>query len=98
MVVVESAPVGPLFARPAHPYTAGLLRSIPTLEAAGEGRERRRLATIPGIVPSLRNRPTGCRFRERCERASELCARIDPPLEPKRDGQLAACHHPVPAP
>jgi peptide/nickel transport system ATP-binding protein len=96
--VVESAAVGPLFARPAHPYTAGLLRSIPTLEAAGEGRARRRLQTLPGLVPSLRNRPSGCRFRNRCERALEVCARIDPPLEPQRDGQLAACHNPVPAP
>ncbi len=96
--VVESAPVGPLFACPAHPYTAGLLRSIPALDSAGEGGERRRLATIPGLVPSLRERPTGCRFRARCDRALEVCARVDPPLEPQRDGQLAACHNPVPAP
>jgi peptide/nickel transport system ATP-binding protein len=97
--VVEQAPVGPLFAQPAHPYTAGLLRSIPTLEAAGEGRARKRLETIPGIVPSLKHRAaTGCRFRDRCGRALEVCARVDPPLEPKRDGQLAACHNPVPAP
>ena len=91
--VVERAPVGPLFARPAHPYTAGLLRSIPRLEGG-----QQRLATIPGLVPSLRERPTGCRFRARCERALEVCARVDPPLEPKRDGQLAACHNPVPPP
>ncbi len=97
--VVEQAPVRALFSRPAHPYTAGLLRSIPALHSAvqGEG-ERPRLKTIPGMVPSLRHLPAGCRFRDRCERALEVCARVDPPLESKRDGQSAACHNPVPAP
>ncbi len=96
--VVEQAPVRALFRQPAHPYTAGLLRSIPSFhEARGEG-ERPRLKAIPGMVPSLRHLPTGCRFRERCERALEVCARVDPPLAPQRDGQLAACHNPVPAP
>ena len=96
--VVEQAAVKALFARPAHPYTAGLLRSIPSTRDAGGGGERRRLKAIPGMVPSLRNRPTGCRFRDRCERALDVCARVDPPLEQKREGQWAACHNPVPAP
>jgi peptide/nickel transport system ATP-binding protein len=96
--VVERSPVKPLFARPAHPYTAGLLRSIPSTQDVGGEGERRRLKAIPGMVPSLRNRPTGCRFRDRCERALEVCARVDPPLELKREGQWAACHNPVPAP
>jgi peptide/nickel transport system ATP-binding protein len=99
--VVERAPVRELFARPAHPYTAGLLRSIPSAQvAAGEGGAagRRRLKAIPGMVPSLGRRPSGCAFRERCERALEVCARVAPPLEPLRGGQLAACHNPVPAP
>ncbi|HEX8437041.1 ABC transporter ATP-binding protein [Archangium sp.] len=96
--VVERAPVKALFRQPAHPYTAGLLRSIPALqEAAGAG-ERPRLKTIPGMVPSLRRLPGGCRFRDRCDRALDLCARVEPPLELKRDGQEAACHNPVPAP
>ncbi|RKG83844.1 ABC transporter ATP-binding protein [Corallococcus terminator] len=98
--IVEQAPVRELFARPAHPYTAGLLRSIPSLHDAGaavEG-EKRRLKAIPGMVPSLGALPSGCAFRDRCDRASELCARVTPALEPKRGGQWAACHHPVPAP
>ena len=57
-----------------------------------------RLQAIPGMVPSLRKLPSGCAFRDRCDRALEVCARVTPPLEPKRDGQLAACHNPVPAP
>jgi peptide/nickel transport system ATP-binding protein len=96
--VVEQAPVRALFSRPAHPYTAGLLRSIPSLQEVQSGAERPRLKTIPGMVPSLRRLPVGCRFRDRCERALEVCARVDPPLELKRDGQLAACHNPVPVP
>ncbi len=92
--VVEQAAVQALFARPAHPYTAGLLRSIPSLGAAGE---RRRLPAIPGMVPSLRALPSGCRFRDRCDRAIARCASEDPRLELHRDGQLAACHNPVPA-
>ncbi|MCP3145314.1 ABC transporter ATP-binding protein [Pyxidicoccus xibeiensis] len=99
--VVERAPVRELFSRPAHPYTAGLLRSIPSLQLAmGEGGDspHRRLRAIPGMVPSLRKLPSGCAFRDRCDRALEVCARVTPPLEPKRDGQLAACHNPVPAP
>ena len=96
--VVEQAPVRALFRQPAHPYTAGLLRSIPSFQDVQGGAERKRLKTIPGMVPSLRNLPAGCRFRDRCDRALEICARVDPPLEPKRDGQSAACHNPVPPP
>jgi len=92
--VVERAPVRDLFRRPAHPYTAGLLRSIPRLEA---GRAQK-LWAIPGSVPALGAWPSGCRFRDRCDRATEICAQVDPPLEVKRSGQLAACHHPVEAP
>jgi peptide/nickel transport system ATP-binding protein len=96
--IVERAQVGGLFSAPAHPYTAGLLRSIPSLDAAptNGNRASRRLAAIPGAVPDPRRLPSGCRFRDRCERAIEICAKIDPPLEPKREGQLAACHNPVP--
>ncbi|KFE66424.1 ABC transporter ATP-binding protein [Hyalangium minutum] len=96
--VVEQASVRTLFRQPAHPYTAGLLRSIPSFHAVQSGEGRERLKTIPGMVPSLRRLPTGCRFRDRCERALEVCARVDPPLEAKRDGQSAACHNPVPVP
>jgi len=95
--IVERAPVKALFARPAHPYTAGLLRSIPSLEKVGGANgANRRLAAIPGAVPDPRRLPSGCRFRDRCNRAIEICSRVDPPLEVKREGQLAACHNPVP--
>ncbi|MBU8896587.1 ABC transporter ATP-binding protein [Corallococcus sp. M34] len=97
--VVEYAPVRELFAHPAHPYTAGLLRSIPSWDAARGGSAegaRPRLRAIPGMVPSLRQLPTGCAFRERCERAVDRCAQVAPALEVKRGAQLAACHHPVP--
>ncbi|MBM7115597.1 ABC transporter ATP-binding protein [Archangium primigenium] len=96
--VVERAPVRPLFRQPAHPYTAGLLRSIPSLQGDAAPGQRPRLKTIPGMVPSLGQWPGGCRFRDRCERALDVCARVEPVLESKRDGQEAACHNPVPAP
>ncbi len=97
--VVERAPVRNIFKCPAHPYTAGLLRSVPSFETvAAEGAARERLRTIPGMVPSLRALPQGCRFRDRCDRATDVCARVEPVLEQKRDGQFAACHNPVPMP
>ena len=94
--IVEKAPVDKLFAAPAHPYTLGLLESIPSIEAVEQGSGR--LDAIPGAVPSLRSLPTGCRFRDRCSRAIDVCASVDPPLELKRPGQWAACHNPVPPP
>ncbi|MBZ4414158.1 ABC transporter ATP-binding protein [Myxococcus faecalis] len=99
--VVEHAPVRELFAHPAHPYTAGLLRSLPALGGeldANARAPRMRLRAIPGMVPALGRLPSGCAFRERCERATEECARVMPVLELKRGSQRAACHHPVPAP
>src|SRR6185503_15329447 len=75
--VVERARVSALFDHPAHPYTSGLLRSMPGRQVHGE---RNRLWAIPGTVPSLSELPSGCRFRDRCDRATELCAKADPPL------------------
>jgi peptide/nickel transport system ATP-binding protein len=85
--VVERAAVGTIFRQPLHPYTRGLLRSVPK---PGEGRARR-LEAIPGVVPDLFNLPTGCRFRDRCAIAIDSCATIDPPLTEHGKGQLAAC-------
>jgi peptide/nickel transport system ATP-binding protein len=93
--VVERAGVRALFSAPAHPYTAGLLRSIPSLDSALSFSSRR-LAAIPGTVPDPRHLPTGCPFRDRCERAIAVCAEVDPPLAPTRDAQMVACHNPVP--
>jgi peptide/nickel transport system ATP-binding protein len=94
--IVERASVKALFSAPVHPYTAGLMRSIPALEDGAVGAGPRRLAAIPGAVPDPRHLPSGCRFRDRCDRAIDICAKVDPPLEEKRHGQLAACHNPIP--
>jgi oligopeptide/dipeptide ABC transporter ATP-binding protein len=84
--IVEQAPVGELFARPLHPYTQALLRSMPTL-----GMRRERLETIPGQVPSLTALPSGCAFRDRCPRRIEDCADVVPPLEEHGAGHRVAC-------
>jgi len=89
---VEEAPADELFDRPGHPYTEGLLGSIPHL--GGAGRNRARLNEIKGLVPSLFNLPPGCSFAPRCAKATEKCRTISPPLEPHRPGHLIACWHP----
>jgi peptide/nickel transport system ATP-binding protein len=88
----EEAPVGPLFRRPLHPYTKGLLNSVPRLGATLAG-ERAPLAEIPGTVPSLREMITGCPFEARCTFATELCRREMPQFEEKEPGHFAACFH-----
>ena len=88
--VVESAPVRDLFARPMHPYTRGLLDSIPRPERAIAGAQRRRLPTIEGIVPDMRSLPPGCRFADRCAMRIDACAR-EPPLEAVAPGRTARC-------
>jgi peptide/nickel transport system ATP-binding protein len=90
---VEEAPVGELFARPLHPYTHGLMASIPRLDLLrGEGDVRkRRLEEIPGIVPALTNLPPGCPFAPRCPHAVDLCRREFPSYEEKQPGHWAAC-------
>jgi len=91
---VEEAPVGELFARPLHPYTHGLMASIPRLElmrGGSSGETKRRLEEIKGIVPALTNLPPGCSFAPRCQFAIEKCRREFPPYEEKRPGHWAAC-------
>ncbi|MCC7271373.1 MAG: ABC transporter ATP-binding protein [Alphaproteobacteria bacterium] len=91
---VEEATVDDLFDRPAHPYTVGLMGSIPQLgSSVEEGAARRRLAEIPGIVPSLRAMPSGCAFAPRCPLATERCRAEMPPLEERRPGHRSACWH-----
>ena len=87
--VVEEADVGELFAHPRHPYTQGLIRSIPRVDAAAHGRER--LAQIPGSVPSLLNPPTGCRFAARCSFAIDACRNAEPPLRQVTHNHKVAC-------
>ena len=88
---VEEAPVGDLFRRPQHPYTLGLLASMPRLGATLGRAEPPRLAEIPGTVPSLRDPIVGCAFSPRCAYATERCSREAPPLEAKTAAHLAAC-------
>jgi peptide/nickel transport system ATP-binding protein len=88
---VEEAPVRELFRRPRHPYTLGLLASVPRLGATLGRAEAPRLAEIPGTVPSLREPIIGCAFAPRCAYATERCRREAPPLEAKAPGHVAAC-------
>jgi len=85
--IVEYAPVDVIFSRPMHPYTRGLLRSIPKIGAA----KARRLEAIPGVVPDLLQLPSGCHFRDRCARAISRCTAIDPVLEELHRAHWAAC-------
>jgi peptide/nickel transport system ATP-binding protein len=88
---VEEAPVRELFRRPRHPYTLGLLASVPRLGATHGRADAPRLAEIPGVVPSLREPIVGCAFAPRCTYATERCRREAPPLEAKAPAHLAAC-------
>ena len=90
---VEEARVDELFAHPLHPYTRGLMASVPRvalMRGAGE-RAHGRLAEIPGMVPSLAELPAGCVFAPRCAFAQERCRREYPPYEEKRPARWAAC-------
>jgi peptide/nickel transport system ATP-binding protein/oligopeptide transport system ATP-binding protein len=84
--IVESADVNDLFADPQHPYTIGLLGSIPRIDI-----DRERLATIEGMVPSPNNQPAGCRFAPRCPFADRRCRQQPPPLRDIAPGHQVAC-------
>ncbi len=88
---VEEAPVAELFASPRHPYTRGLLDSIPKLGAASAGGGATRLSEIAGTVPSLAEPIVGCAFAPRCAYATVRCQSECPPLEEKVPGHRAAC-------
>jgi peptide/nickel transport system ATP-binding protein len=89
---VEEAGVGELFAQPLHPYTRGLLASIPRLPVLrGAGGGAARLQEIPGRVPALANLPPGCVFAPRCALAEDRCRREYPSYEEKRPGHWTAC-------
>lgn len=88
--IVELGSVQEIFKSPKHPYTKGLLFSIPHFES---GHRLKQLNTIPGMVPSLMNLPRGCRFNERCEKARGLCFEQNPSLSSEM--HQVACHDPV---
>jgi peptide/nickel transport system ATP-binding protein len=87
--VAEEGTVDEIFTRPHHPYTWGLLGSLPRIDADVE-----RLVQIQGQPPSLLNPPKGCRFHPRCPYVLEICRSVEPVLEPVSDEQqhLQACH------
>ncbi|APX95351.1 ABC transporter ATP-binding protein [Natronorubrum daqingense] len=94
---VERAPVEELYYEPKHPYTVGLMASIPRI-----GDEREELTTIPGAMPDLIDVPTGCRFHPRCPYAEDVCMKREPPLmdtdeevvadDTENTGHVASCH------
>ncbi|MDW4497173.1 ABC transporter ATP-binding protein [Sulfitobacter sp. D35] len=88
--VVERGPTRELIEAPAHPYTRGLIDSIPDTTARHE-----RLRQIPGSVPDIRNLPKGCNFFDRCPRAQARCAETEPELTRRHGSIRAACHFPL---
>ena len=89
---VEEAPARQLFARPRHPYTQGLLGAVPKLGSSLSG-DGKRLAEIPGLVPSMMSRIRGCVFAGRCAQATDVCRQAAPALQDKAVGHWVACHH-----
>jgi peptide/nickel transport system ATP-binding protein len=85
--IVEEAPVGELFDHPKHPYTQGLLGSIPRIDA-----KQAWLTAIPGTIPNPLEVPDGCRFSNRCPHVMDVCRRVDPTLRAVGPGHRAACH------
>ncbi|WP_332712666.1 ABC transporter ATP-binding protein [Pelagibacterium mangrovi] len=90
--IVETGPVSEVFSHPRHPYTKGLLRSLPRLgEAVKLKRDNQPLPTIAGSVPSLRNLPKGCAFADRCDYVIPACREAVPPLLDTGPGRQARC-------
>ncbi|HZR93188.1 MAG TPA: ABC transporter ATP-binding protein [Gaiellaceae bacterium] len=89
--IVETGPVREIFADPRHPYTQGLLRSIPGLATRG-----RHLPVIPGRVPELSELPPACRFAPRCANRIERCEQVHPRLEAHTDARELRCYNPTP--
>jgi oligopeptide transport system ATP-binding protein len=87
--IVESGPAKPLFAHPHHPYTIGLLKSVPRLNEPRADS----LQTIMGLPPDLANLPPGCAFAPRCYLADDACWAAEPELEPTDEGRRSACFH-----
>ncbi|HVE25177.1 MAG TPA: ABC transporter ATP-binding protein, partial [Sporichthya sp.] len=86
--IVEEAPVADLYGRPAHPYTEGLLGSIPRLDQKGQN-----ISVIKGLPPTLTRLPTGCSFHPRCPRVRDRCKTEVPPLYRVADHRGSACHY-----
>ncbi|WP_298212437.1 ABC transporter ATP-binding protein [Ferrimicrobium sp.] len=94
--IVEIGPTESLYSEPVHPYTDGLLKSIPLPDP--ELTRNRRLASVAGELPSAIDPPSGCRFRTRCDRAAAICAEEEPTLRAFGARHEAACHFPLRSP
>ena len=90
-MVVEEAPVQALFAKPRHPYTQGLIRSIPRIDTAAAAGHKVRLEAIPGTVPKLIDPAPGCRFAGRCKYVMPECRTATPPLREVAPGHKVRC-------
>jgi peptide/nickel transport system ATP-binding protein len=94
--LVEVGPAAEVYLRPAHPYTKGLIDTVPVADPDLERAKEHE--GVAGELPSAIEPPSGCRFRTRCPYAQELCAQEEPPLRrftAGDDGLLAACHFPL---
>jgi len=86
--IVEKARPEAIFSKPLHPYSLGLLNSVPGIS----GKKKKRLEAIPGVVPSPLDLPGGCRFRDRCPKAAGICADGEPDLIEKEKDHWVACY------
>jgi peptide/nickel transport system ATP-binding protein len=92
--LVETGPAGAVYSSPVHPYTKGLIDTVPVADPAAE--RAREHQGVTGELPSALTPPSGCRFRTRCPRAQDLCATTEPPLRPFTSAaHQAACHFPL---
>ena len=88
--IVENGSRDDVIRRPSHPYTVGLLNSIPRM-----GEEQKRLESIPGMVPSMLDLPQGCYFAPRCKYCQDICRTVAPENHEVGPGHCAACHFPL---
>ncbi|MFA5478498.1 MAG: ABC transporter ATP-binding protein [Candidatus Muiribacteriota bacterium] len=86
--VMEQAAVRDIFRDSMHPYTIGLMNSVPRVDKKGK-----KLYTIPGIVPNINDLPAGCKFCTRCEKADDKCRQVEPELVEKKPGHFVRCHY-----
>src|SRR5436305_137876 len=91
--IVEMADADELFEHPRHPYTGALLSAVPVPDPRLARDKQRQV--LSGDVPSPTNPPPACRFHTRCPKCQEKCTQVEPLLEPKEGGNVAACHYPL---